>query len=114
LNVRSSTNRASVKGSAGDGAVLTCPWQGFLGAVLLFGTPFWIARMTSELLCHRLELLGWKALDEGRQEDGRYCILVESCGHFVLAFADTRSEALTAATSLALRLTCGGLRPSRL
>jgi len=56
----------------------------------------------------RLELLGWKALDEGRQEDGRYCVLAKSCGHFLIAFADTRGEAWSAACSMALRLTWEG------
>jgi hypothetical protein len=56
----------------------------------------------------RLEHLGWKALDEGRQEDGRYCLLAESCGHFIIAFADTRREAWSAACSMAMKLTREG------
>jgi len=61
----------------------------------------------------KLESLGWKALDEGRQEDGRYCVLCESCGHFVIAFAATRNDAWEAAMSLAMKLTRGGLRLPR-
>jgi hypothetical protein len=57
----------------------------------------------------RLELLGWKALDEGRQEDGRYRVLAESCGHYIIAIADTRRAAWSAACSLAMKLTREGL-----
>jgi len=57
----------------------------------------------------RLEYLGWKALDEGRQEDGRYCLLAESCGHFAIAFADTRDEAWAAACRMVMKLTQEGL-----
>ena len=64
--------------------------------------------MTTQI--QRLELLGWKALDEGRQEDGRYCLLAKSCGHFIISFADTRNEAWLAACSLAMKLTLDGLR----
>ena len=63
--------------------------------------------MTTEI--QRLELLGWKALDEGRQEDGRYCVLAETCGHFLIAFAATRNEAWAAACSMAMKLTREGL-----
>ena len=57
----------------------------------------------------QLELLGWRVLDEGRQEDGRYCLLAKSCGHFLIALADTRNQAWSAACSKALRLTWEGL-----
>jgi len=57
----------------------------------------------------KLECLGWKTLDEGQEEDGRYCVFAESCGHFVIAFADTRSEAWSAVCSLAMKLTREGL-----
>lgn len=90
---------------------------------VLFCTPFrrgCLSSLASALLfsltgscvttdIQQLESLGWKALDEGRQEDGRYCLLAESCGHFIIAFADTRSEAWAAACSTALRLTGEGL-----
>ena len=69
--------------------------------------------MTTEI--QRLELLGWKTLDEGRQEDGRYCVLAKSCGHFIVAFADTRREAWVAASKMAMKLTREGpLRLPRL
>jgi hypothetical protein len=50
------------------------------------------------------------ALDEGQQEDGRYCLLAKSCGHFIVAFADTRKEAWAAASKMAMKLTRKGLR----
>ena len=59
--------------------------------------------MTSEQ--HRLESLGWRALDEGRDEHGRYCVLTKSCGHFAISFAPTHSEAWSALFFLVLRLT---------
>jgi hypothetical protein len=63
--------------------------------------------MTTEI--QRLQCLGWKALDEGRDEDGRYCLLAESCGHFIISCADTRREAWAAACSMAMKLTREGL-----
>ena len=57
----------------------------------------------------QLECLGWRVLDEGRQEDGRYCVLAKSCGHYVIALADTRHAAWSAACSLAMKLTREGL-----
>ena len=68
--------------------------------------------MTIEM--QRLESLGWRTLDEGRQEDGRYCVLAKSCGHFIIGFADMRSEAYSAVCSMALKLTLGGLHLPRL
>ena len=68
-------------------------------------------RMTTAI--QRLENLGYRVLDEGRQEDGRYCVLAKSCGHFVIAFADSRKEAWAAVCGMALNLTCGGLRLPR-
>jgi hypothetical protein len=62
--------------------------------------------MTTET--QRLELLGWKALDEGRNEDGRYCVLAESCGHIIISFAPTRNDSWSAVCDLALRLTMKG------
>ena len=63
--------------------------------------------MTAE--SRRLEHLGWKLLDEGWQEDGCWCVLTKSCGHFAIAFADTRSEAWSALLSMAMKLTWEGL-----
>ena len=56
----------------------------------------------------QLELLGWRVLDEGRQEDGRWCILAKSCGHFIIAFADTRNVTWMALISMAMKLTKEG------
>ena len=65
--------------------------------------------MTTEVLRHWLECLGWKPLDKGQQKDGCWCVLAMSCGHTVLVFADTHSEAWSAACSLAMKLTREGL-----
>ena len=51
-------------------------------------------RMTAD---HRLECLGWRVTDEGQRADGRYFALAKSCDQFVIAFADTRCEAWSAA-----------------
>jgi len=66
-----------------------------------------LARMTTKI--QRLESLSYRVIDEGRQEDGRYCVLAKSCGHYVIAFADTRREAWAAACSMAMKLTREGL-----
>ena len=60
----------------------------------------------------QLESLGWKALDEG-QSDDRYYLLAGSCGHFIMSLADTRTEAWSAARSMAMKLTRGDLRLPR-
>ena len=64
--------------------------------------------MTTELLLHQLACLGWKVLNEGQQADGWY-VLAASCGHTVLAIADTRRAAESAARSLAMKLTREGV-----
>ena len=81
-----------------------------LGAVLGFGTPFLFGiRMTTEALLHRLECLGWKLLAGGQRPDGRWWQTATSCGHTVVALADTRHEAWSAACAMALNLTRNGL-----
>lgn len=64
--------------------------------------------MTTETLCHRLQCLGWKPLDEKRQSDGSWCVLAVSCGHAILAFADSRQQAWSVACSMAMKLTRKG------
>jgi hypothetical protein len=68
-------------------------------------TPFFIdgVRVTTET--QRLECLGWRVLDEGRDEDGRWCILAERCGHFAISFAPARNEAWVAIFSMTVELT---------
>jgi len=65
--------------------------------------------MATDQIHHRLKLLGWKPLGEGRLNDGRYCVLARSCGHFVVAFAKRRNEAWSAACKMAMTLTHEGL-----
>lgn len=67
--------------------------------------PFLFALMNSEQ--QRLARLGWRALDAGRQEDGRYCVLAKSCGHLVISLADTREDAWLGACALAMKVTEG-------
>ena len=59
--------------------------------------------MTTET--RRLELVCWHVLDEGRLEDGRWCVLAKSCEHFIISFADTRSEAWMVFVSMVMKLT---------
>ena len=63
--------------------------------------------MTTRTLCHRLECLGWRSLDESRQLDGSWRVLAVSCGHAICAFADNRKQAWSMACSMAMRLTRG-------
>ena len=43
------------------------------------------------------KITGWNVSAGGHltkgTEDGRCCVLAKSCGHFLIAFADTRCEA---------------------
>ena len=71
---------------------------------------YWAKQMATK----QLENLGWKLLDEGRDEYGRYCVLAESCGHFIITFADTRTEAWRAACSMAMKVTASAPGPESL
>lgn len=64
--------------------------------------------MTTRQLHHDLELIGWRTLGEGPLHDGRYCVLARSCGHFIIAFADVRRAAFSAAREMAMKLTLEG------
>lgn len=58
---------------------------------------------------HRLRCLGWKTFDNGRQvADRRWWVFAQSCGHTVVSLADSRSEAWSAACSMALKVTRNG------
>lgn len=64
--------------------------------------------LTAELR-HRLRCLGWKTFDRERQtRDGRWWVYATSCGHTIIAFADSRREAWSAACSMAMKLTREG------
>ena len=66
--------------------------------------------MTSEVLRHRLKCLGWKPLDgECHRESGRWRLFVYSCGHTIVALADSRRGAWSAAYLMAMKLTRNGL-----
>jgi len=67
--------------------------------------------MTAEM--QRLECLGWRTVSEGRRKD-RWFIHATSCGHSIIALAETQSEAWSAMFSMALKLTRGGMRLPRL
>ncbi len=74
----------------------------------MFGTPFWFAPMTTRQFHHDLELIGWRTLGEGRLNDGRYRVIARSCGHFIVAYADRRMAAFSAARDMAMKLTLEG------
>ena len=64
--------------------------------------------LTAEMR-HRLRCLGWKTFDNGQQvANGLWCVFAQSCGHTVAALADSRSEAWSAAWSMALKCTRNG------
>ena len=111
LNIRSSTQAAFQNGMPAKGAVLMCLFAEVAGADKL-GSAFRFfvgVCMTTELLRHRLEHLGWKVLREGRHENGRWCVLAASCGHFIAALANDRTEAWSASCAMAMKLTREGV-----
>jgi len=61
---------------------------------------------------HFLTCLGWKAIYDDRR-DGRWCVCAASCGHTVIAIADTREEAWLAACTTAIDVTAPSLRERR-
>jgi hypothetical protein len=69
--------------------------------------------MTTDMFRHRLCSLGWKILDDARQaEDGSWWLIAQSCGHNLVALADTEQEVWWAACWTAMKLTCSGsVRP---
>jgi hypothetical protein len=58
---------------------------------------------------NRLSCLGWKTFDNGRQlANGRWWLFAQSCRHTIVALADSRQEAWSAACAMALKLTRNG------
>jgi hypothetical protein len=58
---------------------------------------------------HWLRCLGWKTFDNGRQVgNGNWCVFAQSCGHTVVALAPSRTDAWSAASAMALRVTRNG------
>jgi hypothetical protein len=65
---------------------------------------------TTEMLRQRLYWLGWKTLEGAKQaEDGSWYLIARSCGHTVVALADTQHETWAAACAMAMKLTRSGL-----
>ncbi len=59
---------------------------------------------------HRLQCLGWKPLNDAQQAyDGSWWLSAQSCGHIIVALADSRSETWSLACSMAMKLTRNGL-----
>jgi hypothetical protein len=59
---------------------------------------------------HRLQSLGWKTLDDARQaDDGSWWLNAQSCGHTIVALADSRQEVWSLACSMAMKVTRDGL-----
>ena len=69
--------------------------------------------LTTEMLRHQLRCLGWKPLGDAQQaEDGSWWLIARSCGHKIVALADTEHEVWLAACSTAMNLTrSGSVRP---
>jgi hypothetical protein len=69
--------------------------------------------MTTDVIRHRLECLGWRILDDARQaEDGSWFLIAQSCGHNIVALAGTKREVWSAACAMAMKLTrSGAVRP---
>jgi hypothetical protein len=62
--------------------------------------------MTTEML--QLRHLGWQTIDGGqRLKDGRWCLLAMRYRETIIVLADSREEAWSVASSMAVRLTCG-------
>jgi hypothetical protein len=65
--------------------------------------------MTTSVFRHQLECLGWKSWEKAiRFDNDRWCVAVYSCGHTILALADSRKEVWSAAWSMAFKLTFNG------
>ena len=80
----------------------------FLERCLVSALPLFFVgvRMTTDVFRHRLCSLGWKILDDARRaEDGSWWLIARSCGHNVVALADTEHEVWLAACSTAMKLT---------
>ena len=61
---------------------------------------------TTDMLRQRLRGLGWKTRDDAEQAlDGSWWLIAESCGHTIVALADTEYEVWSAACLTAMRLT---------
>jgi hypothetical protein len=61
--------------------------------------------MLTRVLRHRLECLGWKTFGAQQAEDGSWFVVARSCGHTLVALANTENEVCSAACSLSLKLT---------
>jgi len=65
--------------------------------------------LTTEMMRQRLRDLGWRLLDDARQaDDGSWWLIAQSCGHTIVALADTRQEVWSRACSMAMKLTRDG------
>jgi hypothetical protein len=76
-----------------------------MALVLVLPSFFDGVRMTTNHMRHRLECLGWAALSETRQPDGRWSVWATSCCHTILAIADNRHDVWSAACEMAMKLT---------
>ena len=62
--------------------------------------------MTADVFRHRLECLGWQTVGDAQEaEDGTWSLVAQSCGHNIVALADTEHEVWSAACSMAMKLT---------
>jgi hypothetical protein len=64
---------------------------------------------TTEMMRQRLRDLGWRLLDDAQQApDGSWWLIAESCGHDIIALADTQLEVWSRACAMAMKLTREG------
>jgi hypothetical protein len=63
---------------------------------------------TTEMMRQRLRDLGWRLLDAQAAQDGSWFLLAQSCGHTIVALADSQREVWSAACALAMKLTREG------
>ena len=65
--------------------------------------------LTTEIMRQRLRALGWRLLDDAQQaQDGSWWLIARSCGHTIVALADTQHETWSLACSTAMKLTREG------
>ena len=82
------------------------PLRGGFGSTLGSALRFFLGiRMTTKRMRHRLECLGWEALSETQQSDGRWSVWATSYCHAIFAIADNRHDVWSAACEMAMKLT---------
>jgi hypothetical protein len=63
---------------------------------------------TTEMMRQRLRDLGWRLLDAQAAPDGSWFLIAQSCGHTIIALANTQHEVWSGACAMAVKLTREG------